>query len=555
MVAHVYGNAENPVRLREPRGTVGRCKMGRCQHQKPHSLKPGPDGPAQNRGVRRTLDTLRGRLPRVLVAGRRLPPTPPAWLRPSGRRARAPGAGALRAAAARGAAGAAVKGRARGRALRGSRRRPPPLPAGLAGVSCPPRCPVSRASAHGAAGDSAHGAAGDSVVVSAYPGGRSGTEEAERRGCVEHGTRDKQELPGGDPKEGPFRDDPCPLEVALPPEQAEGPRGPGKRRLNMDALQCDVSVEEDNRQEWTCPLYGLDHSGRAAREDTSSPTHAIYEAVDASVNRSSGGSKTLRVKLTLSPEPSSKRKEGPPAGQDREPARCRMEGELPEDPRVAGKRLCTHIRRPAADPHPCSERGPYRVDENTERRNHYLDLAGSENYASKFGPGSPPARARQEPPAWATHPQGRSRSQESDAPAVHHRRCLGPAEPGPRALDLPPRPKGPERPFLRSPQGSGRPPGAPGGGRPGRAFSFHPPAPQPQAPPQDGHHVPQPLPPPYGHRWCRQRGREGHSPLKAAPGQPAALEHEAARELPPALLGEAYAVPAVQRHEHPHPPA
>lgn len=44
-------------------------------------------------------------------------------------------------------------------------------------------------------------------------------------------------------------------------------------------------------------------------------------------------------------------------------------------------------RRPNADPHPCSERGPYCVDENTERRNHYLDLAGIENYASKFGPG------------------------------------------------------------------------------------------------------------------------------------------------------------------------
>lgn len=27
------------------------------------------------------------------------------------------------------------------------------------------------------------------------------------------------------------------------------------------------------------------------------------------------------------------------------------------------------------------------VDENIERRNHYLDLAGIENYASQFGPG------------------------------------------------------------------------------------------------------------------------------------------------------------------------
>lgn len=39
--------------------------------------------------------------------------------------------------------------------------------------------------------------------------------------------------------------------------------------------------------------------------------HTIYEVVDASVNHSSGSSKTLRVKLTVSPEPSSKRKECP----------------------------------------------------------------------------------------------------------------------------------------------------------------------------------------------------------------------------------------------------
>lgn len=49
--------------------------------------------------------------------------------------------------------------------------------------------------------------------------------------------------------------------------------------------------------------------------------------------------------------------------------------------------LCAPCRRPSADPQPCSERGPYCVDENTERRNHYLDLAGIENYTSRFGPG------------------------------------------------------------------------------------------------------------------------------------------------------------------------
>ncbi|MXQ84136.1 hypothetical protein E5288_WYG012127 [Bos mutus] len=255
----------------------------------------------------------------------------------------------------------------------------------------------------GSGGRLFQGPGGDSIVVSAYMGGRRGAEEAERRGCAEHGARDKQELLGGDLREGPFRDNQCPLEVMLPPEKAEACEGPGQLfcgwgpgewvKMNLrpprapQAVQCDVSVEEDDHQEWTFTLYGFDNSGKATREDMSSLMHTIYEVVDASVHRCSGSSKTLRVKLTVSPEPSSKRKDGPPAAQDREASRCRAEAELSEDPRVADRRLSAHVRRPNADPHPCSERGPYCVDENTERRNHYLDLAGIENYASKFGPG------------------------------------------------------------------------------------------------------------------------------------------------------------------------
>ena len=63
------------------------------------------------------------------------------------------------------------------------------------------------------------------------------------------------------------------------------------------------------------PRSACIHDVHARPQDMSSLMHTIYEVVDASVNHSSGSSKTLRVKLTVSPEPSSKRKEGPPAGQ------------------------------------------------------------------------------------------------------------------------------------------------------------------------------------------------------------------------------------------------
>uniref|UniRef100_A0A8D0PH93 Protein naked cuticle homolog n=1 Tax=Sus scrofa TaxID=9823 RepID=A0A8D0PH93_PIG len=359
-------------------------------------------------------------------------------------------------------------------------------------------------------------------------------EEAERRGGgVEHSAWDKQELPGGDLKEGPFWEDQCALEVALPPERAEGREGPGqlfgtdggeraanregprwlgKKRLNVDALQCDVSVEEDNHQEWTFTLYGFDNSGKATREDMSSLMHTIYEVVDASVSHSSGGSKTLRVKLTVSPEPAGKRREGPPAVHDREPIRCRTEGELAEDPRVADKRLYLHIRRPHPDAHLYSERGSYCVDENTERRNHYLDLAGIENYTSRFGPGRGGHGAR-------GMPAGPGSLWRTAAAAVRvgtHGRW---ASPGPA--------EGLTRtPICRVPSGAGQA-GAPGQGPappgqvalPGVRCACHAPPPVPAAARAR----------PAG---CRAR------PPGAGPAAPAEGAGEAVPEVPPGL-GEA----------------
>lgn len=73
--------------------------------------------------------------------------------------------------------------------------------------------------------------------------------------------------------------------------------------------------------------------------------HTIYEVVDASVNHS-GSSRSLRVKLTVSPEPFGKRREGPSAGPGEGlglPLRC------PEDPALNGN--CS-LQPPPARP-PC----------------------------------------------------------------------------------------------------------------------------------------------------------------------------------------------------------
>lgn len=44
-------------------------------------------------------------------------------------------------------------------------------------------------------------------------------------------------------------------------------------------LECDVSVENDNRQEWVFTLYDFDNSGRVTKEVCASlfwPMHVIY---------------------------------------------------------------------------------------------------------------------------------------------------------------------------------------------------------------------------------------------------------------------------------------
>ncbi|CDQ79486.1 unnamed protein product [Oncorhynchus mykiss] len=123
----------------------------------------------------------------------------------------------------------------------------------------------------------------------------------------------------------------------------------------LQDTECTVVLEDDTRQERVFTLYHFDNSGKVTKQDMCSLMQSIYEVVEASAKQPSCSSTALKVKLVVGPSSSSGR--GSRTGD-------RMEVQQEE----------------AGSP----ERIFHCVDENTERRNHYLDLAGIENYSSKF---------------------------------------------------------------------------------------------------------------------------------------------------------------------------
>ncbi|XP_065210575.1 protein naked cuticle homolog 1 isoform X2 [Planococcus citri] len=83
----------------------------------------------------------------------------------------------------------------------------------------------------------------------------------------------------------------------------------GKRHLNLEELECDVSVEgcspdqtSGQRQEFSFTLYDLDGHGKITKDDIAGLVKTIYETLGQSIKVPHYGSKTIKVKLTVSPE-------------------------------------------------------------------------------------------------------------------------------------------------------------------------------------------------------------------------------------------------------------
>ncbi|KAK5639284.1 hypothetical protein RI129_011776 [Pyrocoelia pectoralis] len=81
-----------------------------------------------------------------------------------------------------------------------------------------------------------------------------------------------------------------------------------EHHLNLQEFSCNVSLEDlsrqnlQDRQEFSFTLYDFDGHGKITKDDISGLVTTIYEALGSSIKVPHCGSKTIKVKLTVSPD-------------------------------------------------------------------------------------------------------------------------------------------------------------------------------------------------------------------------------------------------------------
>ncbi|CAK9814415.1 Protein naked cuticle homolog [Anthophora plagiata] len=84
----------------------------------------------------------------------------------------------------------------------------------------------------------------------------------------------------------------------------EQPSASTTKQLSFEEFECDVSVAEGDRrrQEFSFTLYDFDGHGKITKDDIAGLVTTIYDTLGASIQVPPCGSKTIKVKLTVSPD-------------------------------------------------------------------------------------------------------------------------------------------------------------------------------------------------------------------------------------------------------------
>ncbi|TGZ46641.1 Uncharacterized protein DBV15_04059 [Temnothorax longispinosus] len=91
---------------------------------------------------------------------------------------------------------------------------------------------------------------------------------------------------------------------AGPTANDEQPTCGTTKQLSFEEFECDVSVADGDRrrQEFSFTLYDFDGHGKITKDDIAGLVTTIYDTLGASIQVPPCGSKTIKVKLTVSPD-------------------------------------------------------------------------------------------------------------------------------------------------------------------------------------------------------------------------------------------------------------
>ncbi|KAL0130816.1 hypothetical protein PUN28_002434 [Cardiocondyla obscurior] len=100
---------------------------------------------------------------------------------------------------------------------------------------------------------------------------------------------------------------------AEPTGNDEQPTCGTTKQLSFEEFECDVSVAEGDRrrQEFSFTLYDFDGHGKITKDDIAGLVTTIYDTLGASIQVPPCGSKTIKVKLTVSPDQRSSSSQAP----------------------------------------------------------------------------------------------------------------------------------------------------------------------------------------------------------------------------------------------------
>ncbi|XP_076358119.1 uncharacterized protein LOC143250874 isoform X1 [Tachypleus tridentatus] len=146
------------------------------------------------------------------------------------------------------------------------------------------------------------------------------------------------------------------------PEKAQEEKSEKEERteLSMNEVSCDLSVSDLEKQEFSFTLYNFNGHGNVTKDDVAGLVRSIHETLGKSVKLPPSGSRTIKVRLAISPDSTS-------------PA----EKEAPQPSKSTTQKETDNIKTPMNEYKQCS-------NQSVNTCSTYLSFSSPEKENSKF---------------------------------------------------------------------------------------------------------------------------------------------------------------------------